>query len=175
MSDCEIMAELTLFYALWPAERQREVMRDIINPAISEVEGVAVDRRNWHITLVYIGRFEEENIPGVQAAVREIGPFDFRLRFDRITFWQRPKIASLNPRNTPAELMQLVKSIEDKLLPFGFEPNERVYRPHITVARRARTFIDIPLARPIDLEWSSFDLIESVATTRGVQYHPLKQ
>ena len=169
------MADRTLFFALWPSERQRETMRDIVNPALSEVEGAAVDRRNWHITLVYIGAFEEDNIPSLMASVREIPPFDFRLRFDRITFWQRPKIASLNPRNTPAELTELVKSLEEKLLPFGFVPNERVYRPHVTVARRARTFTDVPLARPLDLEWSSFELVESVPTTRGVQYHPLKQ
>lgn len=169
------MADRTLFFALWPSERQRELMRDIINPALSEVEGVAVDRRNWHITLVYIGAFEEDNIPVLQASVREIPPFDFRLRFDRITFWQRPKIASMNPRNTPSELIELVASLEEKLKPFGFVPNERVYRPHVTVARRARTFTDVPLARPLDLEWSSFELVESVPTTRGVRYHPLKQ
>ncbi|MDX1405637.1 MAG: RNA 2',3'-cyclic phosphodiesterase [Woeseiaceae bacterium] len=169
------MAEKTLFYALWPSERQREVMRDIINPAVSEVEGVAVDRRNWHITLVYIGVFDEDNIPALQAAASNIAPFDFRLRFDRISFWQRPKIASMNPRNTPAELTALVKSLEDILKPFGFVPNERVYRPHITVARRARSFTEVPLARPLDLEWSSFELVESVPTTRGVQYHPIKQ
>ena len=150
-------------------------MRDIINPALSEIEGIAVDRRNWHVTLVYIGLFDEENMAALQAAAANIEPFDFRLRFDRISFWQAPKIASLNPRNTPAELEGLVESLEQILLPFGFEPNERVYRPHITVARRARTFTDVPLARPIDLEWSGFQLVESVSTTRGVQYHPLKQ
>lgn len=169
------MADRTLFYALWPSERQRELMRDIINPALSEIEGAAVDRRNWHITLVYIGAFDEDNIPSLQASIKEIPRFDFRLRFDRITFWQRPKIASLNPRNTPDELVALVRALEDKLEPFGFVSNERVYRPHITLARRARTFPDVPLARPLDLDWSSFELVESVATTRGVQYHPLKQ
>ncbi len=150
-------------------------MRDIINPALSVVEGTAVDRRNWHVTLVFIGAFAEEYIARLQAAASEIEPFDIRLRFDRISYWQRPKIASLNPRNVPTELQQLVKSLERKLIPFSFEPNERAYRPHITVARRARTFPDVPLARPIDLQWSSFELIESVSSSRGVQYHPLKQ
>ena len=151
------------------------MMRDIINPALSVVEGTAIDRGNWHITLVFIGDFAEQNIAELQAAAGEIEPFDFRLRFDRISFWQRPKIATMNPRNVPAELEQLVKSLEQILIPFGFEPNERVYRPHITVARRARSFAEVPLARPIDLEWSSFQLVESVSTTRGVQYHPWKQ
>ena len=150
-------------------------MRDIINPALSVVEGTAIGRRNWHVTLVFIGNFAEENIAGLQAAASEIEPFHVKLRFDRISFWPAPKIATMNPRNEPAELGGLVKSLEQILLPFGFEPNERVYRPHITVARRARPFPEVPLARPIDLEWSSFELMESVSTTRGVQYHPLKQ
>ncbi len=84
------MADRKLFYALWPSERQREMMRDIINPAVSFVEGTPIDRRNWHITLVFIGNFAEENIAGLEAAASEIDPFDFRLRFDRISFWQRP-------------------------------------------------------------------------------------
>lgn len=151
------------------------MMREIVNPALSEVEGHAVDRRSWHVTLVFIGDFAEENIAPLQAAAGEIEPFDIRLRFDRISFWAQPKIATMNPRNVPAELERLVKSLEEILLPFGFEPNERVYRPHITVARRARHFPEVPLARPIDLEWSSFELVESVPTTRGVEYHPLKQ
>jgi 2'-5' RNA ligase len=98
-----------------------------------------------------------------------------RLRFDRISYWQRPKIASVHPRNVPAELEQLVKSLEQKLIPFGFAPNERTYRPHITVARKARTFPDQPLARPIDLQWSRFELVDSISSPRGIQYHPLKQ
>lgn len=169
------MADLNLFFALWPSDRQRDTMRNIINPAVSVVEGTPVDRRNWHVTLVYIGPFAEEKIPALQEAVARIEPFEIRLRFDRINFWQRPKIATVNPRNSPAELQTLVNSIEQKLEPFGFVPNERTYRPHITVARNARSFPEEPLARPIDLQWSSFELIESLSTARGEQYRPLKQ
>ena len=151
------------------------MLRDIIDPALGVIEGTAVDRRNWHVTLVFIGAFAEANISALQAAVSEIGPFDFRLCFDRISFWQRPKIASVHPRNVPSGLEQLVRSIEQRLKPFGFEPNERTYRPHITVARRARRFPEVPLARPIDLQWSSFELVESLSSSRGQQYHPLKQ
>jgi 2'-5' RNA ligase len=169
------MADRQLFFALWPSDRQRDIMRSIINPAVSVVEGTPVDRRNWHVTLVYIGAFAEENIPALHEAVSDIDPFEIRLRFDRISFWQRPKIATVNPRNMPVELGQLVTTIEQKLEPFGFVPNERTYRPHLTVARNARTFPEEPLARPIDLQWSSFELIESLSTARGEQYRPLKQ
>ena len=169
------MTERRLFFALWPSERQRETMRDTINPALSVVEGTAVDRRNWHVTLVFIGNFAERDIAPLLEAAKGIDPFNIRLRFDRLTFWQRPKIASLHPRAVPPELESLVESLERILIPFGFEPNERTYRPHITVARRARAFPETPLARPLELQWSEFELVESVPSPRGVQYHPVKQ
>ena len=169
------MANKKLFFALWPSPRQREILRDTIGPALSTVEGNAVDRRNWHITLVYIGDFPEEKIPALRAAVSGIDPGEIRLRFDKLTFWQRPKIAAMLTRTVPAELEQLVKSLQRALIPFGFAPDPRVYRPHITVARKARTFQDIQLARPMEFTWTEFELVESVSLRGDIQYHPLKQ
>lgn len=169
------MADKKLFFALWPSHRQRELLRDTINPVLSEIEGNAVDRRNWHVTLVFIGDFPEVKIPGLQAAVDIINPGEIRLRFDTLTFWQRPKIACMHAKTIPPELSHLVESLQQALLPFGHEPEERVYRPHITVSRRARMFQDVRLARPIELQWTDFELVESVAQRGEVQYRPLKQ
>ena len=169
------MADKKLFFALWPSHRQREMLRDVINPALSTVEGSAVDRRNWHVTLVFIGDFPEEKIPGLQSAVSVIDPGEIRLRFDSLTFWQKPKIACMHTRTVPAELERLVKSLQQALIPFGYAPDPRVYRPHITVARKVRAFQEVRLARPIELSWTEFELVESVSVRGGVQYHPLKQ
>jgi 2'-5' RNA ligase len=169
------VAEKRLFFALWPSPRQREILRDTIGPALSTVEGNAVDRRDWHITLVYIGDFPEEKIPGLQAAVGVIDPGEIRVRFDKLTFWQRPKIAAMLTRTVPPELERLVRSLQQALIPFGYAPDPRVYRPHITVSRKVRAFQDIRLARPIELSWTKFELVESVSLRGQIQYHPLKQ
>ena len=169
------MADKKLFFALWPSHRQRELLRDAINPVLSTVEGHAVDRRDWHVTLVYIGDFPEESIPALMAAADIIDAGVFRLRFDSLTFWQRPKIACLHTKIVPPELERLVLNLHQALIPFGFEPDERVYRPHITVARKVRAFQEIRLARPVEVQWSDFALVESVSTRGGVQYRPLKQ
>lgn len=169
------MAERRLFFALWPSDRHRELLRDALRPALTSVEGDAVDRRNWHVTLVFIGAFPEEQIPFLQAAAGDIEHDSIRLRFDRLGFWQRPKIACLLPLTAPPALTALVQSLERALLAFDFRPEDRVYRPHITVARRVRTFETVPLARAIDLEWPDFELVESVSTPAGVLYRPLKQ
>ena len=169
------MADKTLFFALWPSERQRELLRDTINPVLTSVEGRAVDRRNWHITLVYVGTFPEERIPGLKAAVDIIEPGNIRLRFDRLTFWQRPKVACLDVMTIPPELERLVRSIEQALLPFGFTPQERTYRPHITAARKVRAFPEVRLTRAVELQWSDFELVESISIRGDVQYRVLKQ
>lgn len=169
------MADKTLFFALWPSHRQRDMLRDTIGPALSNVEGTAVDRRNWHLTLVYIGDFAEEKIPGLLSAVDVIDPGEIRLRFDTLTFWQRPKVACMHARTVPPALEQLVKSLQQALIPFGYAPDPRVYRPHITVARKVRAFAETRLARPIELSWADFELVESVRLRGEVQYHPLKQ
>lgn len=169
------MADKTLFFALWPSERQRELLRDTINPVLTSVEGSFVDRRNWHVTLVYVGTFPEERIPGLMAAVDIIEPVNIRLRFDRLTFWQRPRVACLDVMTIPSELEHLVRSIEQALMPFGYTPNERTYRPHITAARKARAFAEVRLSRAVELQWSEFELVESISIRGGVRYRVLKQ
>lgn len=169
------MAERRLFFALWPSDRQRELLRDSLRPVLSAIEGDAVDRRNWHVTLVFIGGFPEEQIPFLLAAAGDVEPEPVRLRFDRVEYWQRAKLAALVPRATPASLETLVKSLQAKLQAFDIEPEDRLYRPHLTVARRARSFNTVQLTRPVDIEWQGFELVESVPGPSGVTYTPLKQ
>lgn len=169
------MSEKRVFFALWPSDRQRELLRDTLRPVLTSIEGDAVDRRNWHVTLVFIGGFPEEQIPSLQAAAAELEPEPIRLRFDRVEYWQRARVAALMPRAAPASLEALVQSLQQKLQTFDIEPEQRLYRPHITVARRARAFEPVQLTRPLDLEWQEFELIESTSGQSGVSYSPLKQ
>lgn len=167
------MSQRRLFFALWPSDRQREQLRDALRPVLTQLEGDATHRRNWHVTLVFIGGFPEEQIPFLQSAAAEVARETIRLRFDRVTFWQRQKIACLQPLTVPPALGQLHASLSKVLTAFDVEPEERAYRPHITVARRARAFDDLVLTRAIDLEWDDFRLVESVPVPAGVSYRPV--
>lgn len=164
-----------LFFALWLSDRQRESLRDVVQPVLSSIEGDIIDRRNWHITLVFVGQFPEQNLGELRAAAGGIVVEPFRLRFDRASFWPRPKIACLEAATVPRELRQLVQGIHEVCQPFGVPPEDHSYRPHITIARRARSFMPQRLARTIELQCDSFELVESVSVRGGVQYHPLKQ
>ncbi len=169
------MADKRLFFALWPDNRQHESLRNAISPVARLVEGNAVYRGNWHVTLVFVGQFPEDRVAELLNAAASIKTDPFRLRFDRLTFWQRPRIACLQAMSVPAPLEALVRDLRGVLKVFDHEPAMEAYRPHITAVRRARTFEPIILARPLQLQWSGFELVESISSPGGVQYCPLKQ
>ena len=164
-----------VFFALWPDNRQRDRLRDVINSVAKTVEGKAVDRRDWHVTLAFIGAFPEHQVPHLLERAAEINVEPFRLNFDRLEFWPRPKVASLCAATVPPELQVLVDSLNAVLLDLGIEPEDRIYRPHITVVRNARPFPTERLAQRSVSECSSFELVESVPGPGGVHYVPLKQ
>lgn len=169
------MADKRIFLALWPDDRQRNGLRDIFQPLLTSIEGKPVDRRNWHVTLVFIGPFPEAEIPALLQRLSHVAVRPFRLRFDRLSFWPRPKIACLEATTVPPALKELKAGLDQLLLPYGTRPEALEYRPHITAMRSARAFPTARLARPIELRWSGFEMVESVSAPGGVQYRPLKQ
>jgi len=169
------MSTKRLFFGLWPDHRQRDRLRDFITPLAKEVDGRIIDRHKWHVTLAFIGDFEEQLIPSLQKAASEIEFEPFRLRFDRLEFWPRPKVASLVTPTVPPELQALVQQLNGLLLRAGKLVEERTYRPHITVARNARPFETMRPAQAAITEWNSFELIESVPERGGAVYRPIDQ
>ncbi len=173
--SADMMSVKRIFFALWPNDRQRDQLRNVISPAAKLIEGSAVYRGSWHVTLAFIGDYPEYLIPDVQAAANTI-PFEpFRMRFDKAEFWPRPKIAVLATQTVPAELERLLAALNGVLTDAGIVTESRSYRPHITIVRKARSFETQRLAQPALIEWSGFELIETVSAARDVTYRPLKQ
>ena len=169
------MAKRRLFLALWPDDRQRTLLRDTFRPLLMCIEGKAVDRGNWHVTLVFIGEFPDRSIPQLLTKLAHVEVQPLCLRLDKLVYWPRPKIACLQGAIVPDQLKRLKSDLETVLLPFDVAPETREYQPHITVLRPARPFDAVPLARPVELQWSGFELIESISMPGGIQYRPLKQ
>lgn len=167
------MTTRTLFFALWPDDRQRDRMRDFITPVTKLVEGRAVDRRDWHVTLVYVGELEERFIPELQQAASAIEFEPFSLRLDRLEFWPRPKIGAMVPPRVPSALEKVVEDLNGVVLAAGVVPQQRVYRPHVTVVKNARPFETQRLPQSAAIEWSGFELMESVKDRGTTIYRPL--
>lgn len=151
-------------------------MRNFISPVAKLVEGRATDRRNWHITLTYVGDFPVSRIDELHAMKKAIVVESFRLRLDRLEFWPRPKIAALVSPTIPPEMERVVEDLKGRILAAGVNPeHQRVYRPHVTVVQNARQFETQRLAQSAITEWSGFELMESISERGSVTYRPLDQ
>lgn len=164
-----------IFFALWPSEKQRRLIESSIEPFRTRTSGKWIVRENWHATLVFIGNFPVDDIPALLAEAGKISCPPIDLRFERIDYWRRPKIMCLEAPCVPSQLVELVRSLESAASAFGYKPEKRPYKAHMTIARKVRFFDPVPLAQPLELSWSGFELIESRSTPAGVQYRPLKQ
>ena len=169
------MSNRRLFFALWPDDTQRDRLRDHISPLAKLVEGRMVYRGDWHVTTAFIGGFPEARLSELQIRAAQIDVEPFRLCFDRVEFWPRPKVASLVAATVPSELQRLVDAQNSLLTDFGIAIEDRTFRPHITVVRGARPFETQRLAQPAVIEWSGFELVESIPRPGGATYRPLKQ
>ena len=164
-----------LFFALWPDMRQRDSLRDVIGSVAKTVEGTPTDRRNWHVTLAYVGVFPEQRIPILFEKTAAIDIEPFHLHFDRMEFWPRQKIAAICAQTVPPELQRLVEALKEAIASVGVPVEDRNYRPHITAVRNTRHFATERLALRATTEWSGFELMESISGPGGAMYRPLKQ
>jgi 2'-5' RNA ligase len=76
-------------------------------------------------------------------------------------------------RHVPDALNALEREIWARLAPQGFEREQRIYRPHVTLARRAR-----PVEETVDaVTWRVTDLalVESLPDGRNVHYEVLER
>jgi 2'-5' RNA ligase len=169
------MSTKRVFFALWPDNQQRDKLRDVINSVAKGVEGRATDRRDWHTTLAFVGDIEERLIPDLLESASRIQVEPFRLGFDRLEYWARAKAACLVAPTTPPELQNVVSALNSVLMEVEVVPEDRTYRPHITVSRNARAFATERLPQRAVTEWSSFELIESDSRPGRSGYTPLKQ
>ena len=125
-----------------PAEERRAV-RDAAEPlraAGSPVRWAA--EPDLHITLRFLGEVDEALAApigaAVAAAVRGAKPFDLGLGgFGAFPDWAGPRVLWVGVERHPA-LELLAHDVEGALRPFGFEPELRPFRPHLTIGRVPR-------------------------------------
>jgi len=137
-------------------------------------------QENLHITLAFIGAFEEERVAELEEALSLVQAQPFALKLEHTEFW-KPDVLVAGVMPSPA-LIELQQSVCDALQSAGISYDTKPFRPHVTLARVKR------LSRDIDLEdyllrnknfstsfWevARFTLFESGGVDLGTLYKPL--
>lgn len=161
-----------LFFALWPDEATRGAISRASRRPVRLSGGRPTAKRNLHITVAFVGAVDEDGLERA-ATVPPVATGAFELVLDLLGHWRESRVLWLAPSVVPPELTALERELWVGLVARGFEREPRIYRPHLTIARRARA-VDEAIA-PVRWSAAALTLVESVPLPRGVHYEPLRE
>lgn len=144
----------------------------------SAVAGRFSPRENYHLTLAFLGEIGEaqarDAIAALDAACAEAEPIE--LRPEGLGHFGRPSDATLWLGMVPTDgLRELCDRVRTELARVGVSFDDKPFRPHITLARRAR----LPrgplpeLVFPLPAQTARVALFKSTLTQDGPIYKEL--
>ena len=158
-----------LFIALWPPDDVRAAMAAWQSQWTWPDKAAVVRPERLHITMHFLGDVPQERILDLRYVLQPIRAQQFDLHFTRHELWPQG-IAVMRPGNSPTALRGMHGRIGLALAEIGMKTEERGYRPHVTLARRASGCV--PAAEPLDVLWPARDgfvLVQSLAGGRGYE------
>jgi 2'-5' RNA ligase len=161
-----------VFFALWPDDITRSALTRATRRAVQACSGRPIAKERLHLTLAFLGEVSAEQLARARA-VPPIPVGSFELTLDALGVWPESRILWLAPLAPPPALGELEARLWEGLVDAGFAPEERIYRPHVTLARRAR-----PVEEPVEpVSWSVHELalVESLPYGRNVHYEVLER
>ena len=154
-------AQSRLFIALWPDPQVRHVLRAWRDAWDWPRGATPVKHERLHMTLHFLGSVSTARIPELRDALAV--PFEpFDIEFGQPKLWPHG-IAVLEPHAAPGQLVQLHADLGRVLQRLYMPVEERAFKPHVTMARRAVKAAP-PEGGPA-LTWAvdSYALMESTA------------
>jgi len=134
---------------------------------------------SWHITLQFLGNANEEQYACLLPRLSALNAPPIAIDFEGLGVFDRAGVFFLGVAPTPV-LTALEKKVVAATQPCGFEPEDRPYHPHITLARlksgsrgrELRTLLERAGggARFERFTASEFRLYESHLSAAGSQY-----
>lgn len=156
-----------LFFAIQPPADIRQAMADLFSIRQPGLKYLSAD--NLHVTLVFLGQVAADTEARLVELVGHIEISPFSLSFTEAEFWPKPRIVCLTASQVPDPLQQLVLELSTIARQCGITIEERPYRPHVTLVRKANQ--PLPF-EPFEFQWQaqSFALYLSESTDDGPRY-----
>ena len=161
-----------VFFALWPDDATRAAISRATREAVRSSGGRPIAKERLHVTIAFLGELTAAGLD-VARGVPPVSVGPFELTLDAVGVWPESKILWLAPSTMPAALGELEERLWTALVERGFRGEERVYRPHVTLARRARP-VDSAV-EPVLFPVRELALVESFPDGRNVHYEVLER
>jgi 2'-5' RNA ligase len=149
--------------------------------SVLDIPGRLVPPENWHLTLRFLGIVDEvtyERFLAGMNGIEEVSPFPIRLgSLGGFPNERKATVLWADVIDGVETLGRLNEIAEEAARAAGLEPEERPYRPHLTLSRiRPPEDISALTAEKLDLRWSCDEILvyESRFNGGGVRYEPLE-
>jgi 2'-5' RNA ligase len=160
-----------LFLALWPDDAARHALLGLQAGLIG---GRPVPAANLHLTLAFLGQQPANMVSLLRRLSQRWSNFDCLLRFDRLGYFRRPRIAWVGMRDIPEPLVTLHRSVQVALAEEGVSQSgaHDGFVPHVTLLRDAEPLSQRDIA-PLMWHARGVVLAESIVQPGGSQYRIL--
>jgi len=161
-----------LFFAFWPDPKTRKKLH-----AVGQRAKLAAARpipaQNLHMTLVFLGNAADRQKELLLEKAAEIPGRALALEIDVSGVWKKPQLFWLAPSRPSPDLAALQSRLAALAGDCGFPVDRRVYRPHITLARKVKKAVQ-PEFAPIQWHIREFCLLASITRKEGAEYQIIR-
>lgn len=150
------MAE-RLFFALWPGEDQRRALA-AVQRKLDLPRGRLAHPEDIHLTLVFLGPASADQRQCAEAAAGRVKRAPFELNLDRLGSFPRARVIWCGTEAVAPSLAALVEDLRLELGGCGFQLDQRPFKAHATLVRKAPPLPSRPLEPPIPWPVAEFVL-----------------
>jgi 2'-5' RNA ligase len=162
-----------LFFALWPTESMQAALAAATRDAVAACRGNPMPARNYHFSLAFLGDVPDARVADLNASAQRVAPTaPIAITLDQLAYWRRTQILGATSGVEAPDATALAARLTRALADAGFTPDlDKPFRPHVTLARKARTRIsNSRIAPPLTWTFSDFVLVQSQLTPQGSTY-----
>ncbi len=162
-----------LFLGLWPDNTARQQCVTIGNAVLTE-NARPVQAADIHVTLLFLGNIDSDTEESLKQGLAVIPAPEMTLCFDYLSFWEKPGILCLTTSGSYPEAKAFVEVLTRLAKKLDIPIDERPFKPHITLVKKAKTQALLEFD-PIIWHSNSFCLVESCQFSNGIKYRIVEE
>ncbi|MGL6070672.1 RNA 2',3'-cyclic phosphodiesterase [Craterilacuibacter sp.] len=171
-------ATYRLFFAVWPDVPCARWLDEQVEYLHDHYGGRQTPPRQHHLTLAFVGEVAHSQLAAIEAIGQQAASQaeSCRLKLDKLAVWPSG-IGCAAPTRTPSRISELVSALNTALKAQGLPYEERRFRPHVTLLRKATPSETIPAAPDSFalLKVDHLSLVVSRLTRSGPLYQELRR
>ncbi len=173
---------MRLFIGIHPSKEITEYIYDTEKKLISKgILGNYTKKENIHLTLKFLGETEEKKIKDLKNVLNQYKNLNLNLKLSKISYFKRREegLLWIGLCGDIQKIENHANQLNDQLYSFGFQKENKKFKPHITIARKVNlTPYNLKIIEDMPIENLSFKvkeiaLIESNLTRQGPIYKTL--